>query len=847
MSVKISEIALEAAIDVGAVLDACKNLSIKKVKNGSSSVTQEQAIEIFNYITKGVQSVKKEEAAPAPKSASPKDEQAPKKTKEKPKKEAPKEKAASAQEPEPQAPKDEPQEQAKPKDEPIKLAQRKLTIVKKKNPLRSLSTADLSSYISGDETYGKKKIASTDDTIEKKKAKLKKPLIITKKEQGVKLDLLSDRNLVEYDEKDNMIFMPDLFVPLTNNLDASRPTKPARRREPVVTGPENTGLRRKKKKRSFTPAPTLAKEHVSVVTIPENIRVYEFADLIGKTTSDVIKVLFNMGTMLTKNDFLEKDYIEILADEFKVEVKIKNLLDELDYVSIYNEKYANFTEERPPIVTIMGHVDHGKTSLLDFIRKSKVVASESGGITQHIGAYTITKNNKKITFIDTPGHEAFSQMRARGASATDVVIIVVAADDGVMEQTKEAINHAKASGAPMIVAINKIDKPEANADMVKAQLAEIGITPSEWGGDYDCIGVSAKSGQGVEDLLESILIQAELLELRANSKDPAKAVVVESSLEKGRGAVATVIVQNGTLKVGDIVIVGTSFGKIRAIMNERAERVSELYPSEAGEIIGLDSSPMSGEILVVLESEKDARELAQKRQEHNRQRELSRSTKASLEDLQSLIAEGKLKSLRLIVKADVQGTLEAIIASLSKLRNEEVKVDIIHSAVGTISESDIALASAGEHTIILGFHTKPSVAIKEKAKSSGVEIKTYNVIYDMIDDVKKALGGMLSPIKKEEKCGTAEIREIFDIPSLGRIAGCMVTNGEILRGSIAIVYRKEKEIYRGRLESLKRFKDDVKEVKKGLECGIGLQDFDETEPGDIIECIKEVEIEAEFK
>lgn len=841
MSVKVSDLALEVAKKTQEVLKVCEELGIS-VKGASSTITAEQASEIYEYIINGT---KKEK--PKPRKATKKKEPLKEKETKQDLKEEPVKKTTKASTAKKTEIKEKETEQ-----EPIRLARRKLTIVKKGNPNKTTSSVPVAAYsdlLDTEVTYGKKKIAKGDTSTEtKKKSKSKKNTSIAKKEQGIKLDLLSDRNLVEYDETDDIIFMPDLFETVnSSNLDSSRPTKPARRKENYTLPNEKTGLKRKKKKKITDTIQKPEKETISIVTIPENVRVYEFADLIGKTTSEVIKVLFGMGTMLTKNDFLEKDYIEILADEFNVEVKVKNLLDELDYVGTYDKKFANFKEERPPIVTIMGHVDHGKTSLLDFIRKSKVTATESGGITQHIGAYTITKNSKKITFIDTPGHEAFSQMRARGANATDVVIIVVAADDGVMPQTKEAINHAKASKAPIIIAINKIDKPSANIDLVKSQLAEIGITPNDWGGDYDCIGVSAMTGDGVEDLLELVLIQAELLELKANSKDPAKAVIVESSLEKGRGAVATVIVQNGTLKVGDIVLVGTSFGKVRAIMNEKSQRVNELKPSEAGEIIGLSTSPMSGEILVVLENEKDAKEIAQKRQEYSRQVELSRSTKASLDDLQALIAEGKLKSLRLIIKADVQGTLEAIVASLSKLRNEEVKVDIIHSAVGAISESDVALAGAGEHTIILGFHTKPTVTIKEKAKSMGVEIKSYNVIYDMIDDVKKALGGMLSPTIKEEKGGTAEIREIFDIPSIGRIAGCMVTDGEIIRGSIAIVYRKEQEIYKGRLESLKRFKDDVKEVKKGFECGIGLQDFDETQVGDIIECIKKVEVETEFK
>lgn len=882
MKVRINEVASEAAKNAQDVLDACAGLGIE-VKSASSTITEEQAGKVLDYLINGVKpAVKTKEKAPEKKKEEPKKEEkkdSPRrprparvanttadKTESKEKSPKVEEKAAEAKDKKPEAT----------KQEPVRLARRKLTIVKKKNPVKpkvedkpapkkvveSSRTMNFDDVKLDAGSYGKKKVTAdlTEEEQQRRKAKAKKASSVhNKKEAGIKLDLLADRDLVEYDEKEEVIFMPDLSVGLTTSLDNQRPTRPVKKNDPNALGqgqrPIGRGGKKKGNQRSIARGDKKKKvvkkptepEVITSVTIPEDVRVYEFADLVGRNAGEVIKVLFGLGMMVTKNDFLEKDSIEILAEEFEVEVKTKNIMDDMDYVSVYDEQYNDLSEERPPIVTIMGHVDHGKTSLLDYIRKAKVAHGEAGGITQHIGAYTIEKDGKKITFIDTPGHEAFSEMRARGASATDVVIIVVAADDGVMPQTQEAISHAKASGAPLIVAINKIDKPNANVDVVKGQLSEAGITPVDWGGEYDAIGVSAHSGEGVDELLETILIQSELLELQANSKDPAKAVVVESSLEKGRGAVATVIIQNGTLHVGDNVLVGTTYGRIRAIMNEKGQQVKTLGPSEAGEVLGLNSSPMSGEILVKMDNEKEIRELAEQRSEHQRQRDLSKSTKATLDDLHSLIAEGKLKSLRIILKADVQGTLEAIVSSLSKLRNEEVKVEIIHSAVGAISESDVALASASEHTIILGFHVKPTTAIREKAKAIGVEIKTYNVIYDMIDDVKKTLGGMLSPITKEEKSGSAEVREVYDISSLGRIAGCMVTNGEMVRGAIAVVYRNEKEIYRGRLESLKRFKDDVKEVKKGYECGIGLQDFDTTQPGDIIECIKEVEVEAEFK
>jgi len=648
--------------------------------------------------------------------------------------------------------------------------------------------------------------------------------------------------------------LPDLTVALRKeeeeapkrpvNKEQQRRTTAARGGQRFQPGNISRGKRKKRRK------PVASEENIEVksIEIPEDIRVYEFAEKINKPISEVIKALFSLGMMVTKNDFLDKDSIEVLAEEFEVEVHTKNALEDLDYVSDYDEIHEEVEgEERPPIVTIMGHVDHGKTSLLDYIRSTKVASGEAGGITQHVGAYTIVKDGKEITFIDTPGHEAFTEMRARGANVTDIAIIVVAADDGVMPQTKEAINHAKAADVPIIIAINKMDKPEANPDLVKGQLAEMGITPNDWGGDYECIGVSAKTGDGVDDLLETILVQSEVMELKANPDASAKAVVIESSLEKGRGTVATVIIQNGTLRKGDSVIAGVSFGRVRAILDDMGNQINELKPSEAGQILGLDSVPGAGDIVVVMEDEKTMRETALKRREHERQKELSKSTKATVEDLHDLIAEGMLSKLPVIVKADVQGTLEALSNSLAKLRNEEVKVHIIHSAVGSISESDVILAAASEHAMILGFHVKPSVTVKQKAKDLGVTIKTYDIIYDLLEDVKGVLGGMLSPEIKEETMGHAEVREVFKVPKLGTIAGCMVTDGMIERNAFARVLRGEETVFSGTVVSLKRFKEDVREVKKGYECGIGIEDFTEFAPGDVIEVYKEVEVKAKFK
>jgi translation initiation factor IF-2 len=585
-------------------------------------------------------------------------------------------------------------------------------------------------------------------------------------------------------------------------------------------------------------------QKVTTVEIPENVRVYEFAEKVGKTTGEVIKVLFGLGMMVTKNDFLSKDEIEILAEEFEVEVHTVNPLDELDYVAAYDAIEDDYLEERPPVITIMGHVDHGKTSLLDKIRQTKVAAREAGGITQHVGAYQVEKNGKKITFVDTPGHEAFTSMRARGAQATDIAVIVVAADDGVMPQTREAIAHAKAADVPMIIAINKIDKPSANPDNVKGQLAEEGIVPVEWGGEYEFVHVSAHTGEGIDDLLETILLQAEVMELKANPKRNAKAVVIESSLEKGFGPVANVIIKNGTLNVGDNVIVGTTYGRVRALKLDDGSNAKSIGPSTPAAVIGLHDVPHAGEILVAMDSEKEARELAEKRAEYERAKELSKSTKVSIDELSALIAEGQIKSLPVIIKADVQGSLEAIKGSLEKLKNEEVKVQIIHAGVGGITESDVTLADASEHAVILGFNVRPTGSVKKKAKELGVEIHTYSVIYDLIDDVKALLSGLMSPVVKEEVTGQAEVRETFVIGKVGTVAGCLVTDGVITRNSKARLIRDGVVVYDTKISSLKRFNDDVKEVKNGYECGLMLENFNDIKVGDIVETYKDVEEQA---
>jgi len=583
-------------------------------------------------------------------------------------------------------------------------------------------------------------------------------------------------------------------------------------------------------------------EVVTSVEIPENVRVYEFAEKVNRSVGEVIGVLFALGMMVTKNDFLSKDEIEILAEEFEVEVTTINPLDELDIAEDYDAEDAEENlEERPPVITIMGHVDHGKTSLLDRIRTSKVADKEAGGITQHVGAYQVEKNGKKITFVDTPGHEAFTEMRSRGAQATDIVIIVVAADDGVMPQTKEAIAHTKAAGVPLIVAINKMDKESANPEHVKSQLAEIDVLATDWGGEYEFVPVSAHSGMGIDDLLETILLQAELMELKANPSRKAKAVVVESSLEKGFGPVANVIIKNGTLNVGDNVIVGKTYGRIKAIKLDDGSNAKSIGPSAPAAIVGLNEVPGAGDELIVMDTDKEVRELAEKRAEYDRAKQLSKSTKASLDDLSALIAEGQLKSLPVIIKADVQGSLEAIKGSLEKLRNEEVKVNIIHEGVGGVTESDLTLADASEHSVVLGFNVRPTGAVKKKSKELGIEIRTYSIIYDLLDDVKALLGGMMSPVISEEVTGQADVRETFVVGKVGTIAGCKVSDGVITRNSKARLIRDGVVVYESKISSLKRFNEDAKEVKNGYECGIMLENFNDIKEGDVIETFKDVE------
>ncbi len=569
------------------------------------------------------------------------------------------------------------------------------------------------------------------------------------------------------------------------------------------------------------------------IKLMEGTTVKEFAELIGIKISDIIKKFMELGYMPTINQPVDTDAALLVADSFGIKIEVARV--EEDIVDLETPEDESKLLPRPPVITIMGHVDHGKTSLLDAIRETKITETEAGGITQHIGAYKVNLKGKEIVFLDTPGHEAFTSMRARGAKVTDIVVLVVAADDGVMPQTIEAINHAKAANVPIVVAINKIDKPEANPSRVKNELAEYGIIPEEWGGQNIFVEVSAKKRIGIENLLEMILLQAEVMELKAHPDKKARGTIIEAKLDKGRGPVATVLVQSGTLRVGDAFIAGIHAGKVRALIDDSGKRVTEVGPSTPVEVIGFSDVPSSGDIFTVVEDEKRARQIALSRQQKQKVAEMSKLKKFTLDDLYSKIKEGEIKELNIIIKGDVQGSVEAIKDALENITHPQVKVKVIHSSVGGITESDVMLAAAS-HAIIIGFNVRPELKASQSAEKIGVDIRLYNVIYEAIEDVKKALEGLLEPTLKEKTIGRAEVRQTFHISKVGTVAGCYVIEGYISRASDGIrVIRDNIVVYEGKLASLKRFKEDVKEVQSGYECGIMIENFNDVKIGDILE------------
>jgi translation initiation factor IF-2 len=576
------------------------------------------------------------------------------------------------------------------------------------------------------------------------------------------------------------------------------------------------------------------------VAIPETITVAELAQKMAVKATEVIKTMMGMGAMVTINQVIDQDTALIVVEEMGHTPKI---LRENQIEEVVEEAARGEGELAPrwPVVTIMGHVDHGKTSLLDYIRRSRVAAGEAGGITQHIGAYVVESAKGRITFLDTPGHAAFTAMRARGAQATDVVILVVAADDGVMPQTIEAIQHARAAGVPIVVAINKIDKHGADPERVKSELAQHEVIPEDWGGDTQFVHVSAHTGEGIDALLESVALQAEVLELKALAGGPAKGVVIESSLEKGRGAVATVLVQQGTLHAGDALLAGREYGRVRAMFNELGKPLKEAGPSTPVQVLGLSGTPMAGDDVVVLPDERKAREVALHRQGKFRDVKLAKQQAAKLEDVFSQMEEGAADAVQLLIKADVQGSAEALRDAMTRLSTEEVKVKVIGSNVGGITESDVNLAAASS-AIVIGFNVRADAAARNAIKETGVDVRYYSIIYEAIDDVKQAIVGMLSPEIREQIVGVAEVREVFSSPKFGQVAGCLVTEGVVRRNNPIRVLRDNVVIFEGQLESLRRFKDDVNEVRSGTECGIGVRNYNDVRAGDQIECFERIEI-----
>ena len=615
---------------------------------------------------------------------------------------------------------------------------------------------------------------------------------------------------------------------------------------------ESTGRRKKRKEKREREAAQAAQEQkleqakaqgisveeLDAVRVSEGVTVAELAEALDVPANDIIKRLFLLGSPLTMTQSMSNDLVELVADDLGRQIKIISPEEENSF-TFYDDPAD--LKPRPPVVTVMGHVDHGKTSLLDAIRHTGIAAHEAGGITQHIGASQVEINGRQITFVDTPGHEAFTAMRARGAKITDVVVLVVAADDGVMPQTVEAINHSKAAGVPIVVAVNKCDKPDANPDRVRQELVEYGVIPEEWGGQNMFVNVSAKTQQGIDDLLETILLQADVLELKANPDTFASGYIIEAKLDRGRGPVATVLVNRGTLHVGDALVAGTSFGRVRAMIDQHGDHKELAVPSDAFEILGLDSVPTAGDEFRVFEDDRDAKKLADERALKARIEEQNKVKHVTLETLFSEMSENELKELNLVVKADVQGSIEALADSLAKMDQSEVRINIIHSAVGAISETDVILAAAS-NAIIVGFGVRPQAKARDLAERENVQIKTYSIIYKAIEDIDAARIGMLKPTEEEVQTGVAEVRETFRVPKVGLIAGCMVTEGEISRDDQVRVVRDGVVVFDGKFASMRRFKDDVKTVRSGYECGLGIERFQDIHVGDTLEAYKIVEV-----
>ncbi|HHV73634.1 MAG TPA: translation initiation factor IF-2 [Thermoanaerobacterium sp.] len=669
---------------------------------------------------------------------------------------------------------------------------------------------------------------------------LAKELKITSKE------LISKLNDLDINVKNHMSTLEDdevsLIIDLLTEKEEKETDELVEEYDEIDEKPKKSNKKQKKSdaKKAKDDNNKPQDDSVKIISIPAFITVKELSEKMKINPSDIIKKLISKGIMVTINQQIDYENASQIAEEygFLLEKKEENE-DNLEIIDKEDDEKDLLS--RPPVITVMGHVDHGKTSLLDAIRKTNVTQREAGGITQHIGASVVEINGKKVVFLDTPGHEAFTAMRARGASVTDIAVLVVAADDGVMPQTIEAINHAKAANVPIIVAINKIDKPNANPDRVKQELVEYGLVPEDWGGSTICVNVSAQKNIGLDDLLEMILLEAEMLELKANPNRPARGTIIEAQLDKNRGPVATVLVQKGTLKTGDVIIAGTAYGKVRAMFDDKGRKVKKASPSIPVEVLGLSDVPKAGDILVVLDDEKKARSIAEKRKEKFREEEMMQKQKISLDELFNQIKEGNVKELNIILKADVQGSVEALKSSIEQLSNDDVRLRVIHGAVGAITETDVMFASAS-NAIIIGFNVRPDSKAKSLAEKEKVDIRLYRVIYDAIDDLKAAMKGMLEPEYREKELGKAEVRAVFRVPNVGNVAGCYVVEGKISRNANIRLVRDGIVIFEGKISSLKRFKDDVKEVQSGFECGIGIERFNDIKEGDVLEAYQMEEI-----
>ena len=642
-----------------------------------------------------------------------------------------------------------------------------------------------------------------------------------KNEQGSKIEDVNNTEKETTNETDDLFKYDDY-------LEVNRPKITKKKK-----GSNQKKIKNEKSDR-IANVPVKEDAEANIVYYSEDLTVGELAERLGKSTGEIVKQLLMLGMMATVNQTLDRETVELVAEEAGFEAKDKIFTDVIEFEKIVLEDSEEDLEKRPPVVTIMGHVDHGKTTLLDAIRNSRVVTGEAGGITQHIGAYQVNHNGNVITFLDTPGHAAFTSMRARGAQVTDICVLVVAADDGVMPQTKEAIDHAKAAGVPIIVAVNKMDKPTANPDRVMQELTNFNLLAEEWGGDTIFVRLSALQGEGIDELLEMINLVSEMAELKANPKRLATGTVIEAKLDKGRGPVATLLVENGTLRIGDSIVVGNTHGRVRAMVDDLNKRIEAAGPSTPVEITGLNDVPQAGDRFMVFPSEKEARQIAEQRTANARELGNKAGKAVSLDDLFSQIQEGELKELNLIIKGDVQGSVEALSGSLQKIDVEGAKINIIRASVGTITETDVTLASASG-AIIIGFNVRPSAATRQQAAAEGVDIRLHSIIYKVIDEIEAAMKGLLDPVFEEKVTGQLEVRQTFKVSKVGTIAGCYVTDGSVSRNASVRVIRDGIVVFEGELGSLKRFKDEVKEVNYGYECGITIDRFNDIKEGDIIE------------